>query len=60
VAKVGGGLIEVEQLYGRTHIWSLTLGLRVAAGMTMPRMGRYGAAEDEENGTMKQHHGMMQ
>ena len=61
VAKVGGGLIDVRQLYGRTHIWSLTLGLRVTAGMTMHRMGRYGvAAEEQGNGTMNAHHGTMQ
>jgi hypothetical protein len=60
VAKVGGGIVDVEQLYGRTHIWSLTLGVRVAAGRTMPRMGRYGAAEDEGGPTMHGHHGMMQ
>jgi len=60
VTKVGGGLIEVQQLYGRTHIWSLTLGLRMTAGMTMHRMGRYGAAEDEGDMTKHDHHGMMQ
>ena len=61
VAKVGGGLVDVQQLYGRTHIWSLTLGLRVTAGTTMRRMGRYGAAEEEPgNGTMNAHHGTRQ
>jgi hypothetical protein len=60
IAKVGGGLIDVEQLYGRDHIWSFTLGIRIAAGMAMHRMGRYGAAEDEGGMTMHDHHGMMQ
>jgi hypothetical protein len=60
IAKVGGGLIDVEQLYGRDHIWSVTLGVRIAVGMTMHRMGRYGAAEDEGGMTMHDHHGMMQ
>jgi hypothetical protein len=59
VAQVGGGLVDVRQLYGRTHLWSLTLAVRVSAGMTMHRMGRYGAAEEGE-GAMNQHHGMMQ
>jgi hypothetical protein len=59
VTKVGGGLLDVKQLYGRTSILSLTLALRVSAGMTMPRMGRYGAAE-EEDGAMNAHRGMMQ
>ena len=60
VTKVGGGLIDVEQLYGQTHIWSLTLGLRIAAGMTMHRMGRYGAVEDESEMAMHDHDGMAQ
>jgi hypothetical protein len=47
VAKVGGGLIDVEQLYGSRDLWSLTLGVRISAGGVMHRMGRYGAAEDE-------------
>jgi hypothetical protein len=59
IAKVGGGLIDVKQLYGQTHLWSLTLGFRVAAGLTMHRMGRYGAAEGEDGGTMHDHQGMM-
>ena len=60
VTKVGGGLIDVEQLYGRTHIWSLALGVRLEAGMTMQRMGRYGAAENGDGMTMHEHDGMMQ
>ena len=60
VAKVGGGVVDVKQLYGRTRIWSLTVGVRVAAGMTMHRMGRYGAADDGSGSTMHDHHGMGQ
>jgi len=60
IAKVGGGLVDVEQLYGRDHIWSVTLGVRIAAGMTMHRMGRYGAAEDEGGMIMHDGHGTMQ
>ena len=52
VGKVGGGLFDVEDLYGRDRIWSVTLGLRVAGGAPMHRMGRYGAAED----AMVDHH----
>ena len=40
VAKVGGGVVDVKQLYGRTRIWSLTVGVRVAEGRTMHRTGR--------------------
>jgi hypothetical protein len=47
ITKVGGGLIDVEQLYGGRDLWSLALGVRVSAGHAMHRMGRYGAAEDE-------------
>ena len=47
VAKVGGGLIDVDELYGGRDIWSLALGVRLSAGGAMHRMGRYGAAEDD-------------
>ena len=47
VAKVGGGLIDVEELYGSADIWSLAVGVRLSAGGGMHRMGRYGAAEDD-------------
>jgi hypothetical protein len=46
IAKVGGGVVDVEALYGRRDIWSLTLGLRVLTGGPMHRMGRYGGAEE--------------
>lgn len=51
IAKVGGGLFEVDDLYGRKGFWALALGARVSAGAPMHRMGRYGVAE-EEGGTM--------
>jgi hypothetical protein len=53
IAKVDGGVFDVESVYGADHFWSLTLGLRVGAGMKMHRMGRYGAMEDVE---MAHHH----
>lgn len=56
--SVGGGLFDVVGLYGRDHVWSLSLGVRVSAGMSMHRMGRYGAAVEEE-GPMVMHDGMM-
>jgi hypothetical protein len=52
IAKVGGGLFEVDQLYGRKHFWAAALGVRMSAGAPMHRMGRYGAAE-AEGGTME-------
>jgi hypothetical protein len=60
IAKVGGGLFDLEGLYGRDHIWSLTLGVRIAAGAPMHRMGRYGAAEEMEPMSMPGHAGMEQ
>jgi hypothetical protein len=59
VTTVGGGLFDVVGLYGRDHVWSLSLGVRVAAGMAMHRMGRYGAAAEEGEGPMKMSGGMM-
>jgi len=58
IAKVGAGLFDVAGLYGRNHIWSLTLGVRVGAGMSMHRMGRYGAAEEAGAMSMHQDGGM--
>jgi hypothetical protein len=58
VAKVGAGLFDVVGLYGRNHLWSLTLGARFVAGAPMHRMGRYGAAEEAGSMSMPQHGGM--
>ncbi len=44
VGKVGGGLFDLEGLYGGSDFWTFSLGLRIDAGAPMPRMGRYGAA----------------
>ncbi len=43
VTDVGGGLFSSRDLYGRRSFWSLTAGVRLAAG-EMHRMGRYGVA----------------
>jgi hypothetical protein len=57
IDKVGGGLFDVSQLYGRNHFWSFSIGVRVAAGDEMHRMGRYGVAEDRDMMQgMKHHH----
>ena len=60
ISMVGGGVVEVDQLFGRDHIWSLALGVRLAAGMAMHRMGRYGAAEENDQMIVHHHEGMMQ
>ena len=35
---------DPRQFYGSDHIWSVSLGLRLAFGMSHMRMGRYGVA----------------
>jgi hypothetical protein len=60
IAKVGGGLFDVTGLYGRDHVWSLSLGVRLTGGPAMHRMGRYGAAEEPQEMSMHDHHGMDQ
>jgi hypothetical protein len=59
VGKVGGGLFDVAGLYGRSHIWTVTLGVRVTAGPPMHRMGRYGASAEPE-AAMQEHGGAHQ
>ena len=44
IGKVGGGLFDVRQVYGKESFWSWTLGVRVGFGGGTHRMGRYGAA----------------
>jgi hypothetical protein len=56
IAKVGGGLFDVDALYGQSHFWSLTAGLRLGLGAPLHRMGRYGAVD--EPGGDDQHHRM--
>ncbi|MFL5494714.1 MAG: hypothetical protein ACJ8DC_10070, partial [Gemmatimonadales bacterium] len=53
IAKVGGGLFDVDQRYGNSSFWSLTIGMRLELGHALPRMGRYGALE--ERGAMADH-----
>jgi hypothetical protein len=44
VTNVGGGLFDVQQVYGKDSFWSFTLALRLTFGGGTHRMGRYGAA----------------
>lgn len=41
IARVGGGVFDPRQYYGRTRGYQITAGARLAAGMQMPCMGRY-------------------
>jgi hypothetical protein len=53
IAKVGGGLFDVRDLYGGRAFWSLTAGVRLGLGQSPHRMGRYGALA--ESGEMAHH-----
>jgi hypothetical protein len=52
IARVGGGVFDPATFYGRTRGASLTIGVRLSAGMRMPRMGRY------DMGPVRGHHEM--
>jgi hypothetical protein len=39
---------DPRQFYGSDRIWSFSIGLKVALGMSHMRMGRYGVAIAEE------------
>ena len=41
------GLFEPERFYGSRDIWTVSLGVRMAAGDAHHRMGRYGVARPE-------------
>ena len=41
IGRVGGGVFDPQILYGRTSGYQISVGVRLAAGMRMPRMGRY-------------------
>lgn len=45
IARTGGGVFDPTVFYGRTHGASVTIGIRLAAGMRVHRMGRYQPAE---------------
>jgi hypothetical protein len=40
IARVGGGVFDPQIQYGRTKGFAVSAGVRLAAGMRMPRMGR--------------------
>jgi hypothetical protein len=53
IAKLGGGIFDVDQLYGKNSFWSISLGVQAAFGGGVHRMGRYGAAST--GGSIHQH-----
>ena len=44
VTVVTGPFIDLSDLYGRNDLWVLSVGIRIAAGAPVHRMGRYGVA----------------
>jgi hypothetical protein len=52
IARVGGGVFDPQVFFGRTRGVALTLGVRLATGMRMHRMGRYGSWPSEPTGRM--------
>jgi hypothetical protein len=44
IARVGGGVFDPLAFYGRTSGFSISVGLRLGAGMRVHRMGRYAPA----------------
>jgi hypothetical protein len=52
IARVGGGVFDPLVFFGRTRGVALTLGVRLATGMRMHRMGRYGGWPSEATGRM--------
>jgi hypothetical protein len=44
VEEVTGAIFDPAAFYGSTELWSVSIGLRLRAGMQHGRMGRYGQA----------------
>lgn len=52
IARVGGGVFDPQTFFGRTRGTALTLGIRLASGMRMHRMGRYDVGVPGATGRM--------
>lgn len=53
------GVFDAERRYGSSHMWMLTAGIRLRAGSSHGRMGRYGVALADEGMMSMQGDGMM-
>lgn len=53
IARVGGGVFDPATFYGREHGIALTVGVRLASGMHMARMGRYEPAAESHMAGME-------
>lgn len=49
VTSITGAAFVPDDFYGRSTIWSVTLGLRLDAGMLGHRMGRYGVLAESSH-----------
>jgi hypothetical protein len=58
MTAVGGGLFDPVSFYGRSSFWSVSVGVRLGAGLPLHRMGRYGVAQDTASDMEKEHHGL--
>ena len=45
IASLFGAGFDPVAIYGRDRFWSVSVAVRVGLGMSMHRMGRYGAVE---------------
>jgi hypothetical protein len=55
IADVGGGLFDARSFYGKDSFWSISVGVRLALGMAIDRMGRYGVAQDTAPAISRRH-----
>jgi hypothetical protein len=55
--KALGGLFNPSAFYGKPSFWSLSIGVRLGAGLPLHRMGRYGVAQDTAYVNETHHHG---
>jgi hypothetical protein len=53
IARVGGGVFDPNTFYGREHGASVTIGMRLALGMRMHRMGRYAPETEPDMSRMQ-------
>jgi hypothetical protein len=57
VSDVGEGLFDAQSFYGKSSVWSISMGIRLSIGMPLHRMGRYAVAQDTALFGERAHHG---
>jgi hypothetical protein len=58
MSQVGGGIFDIQAMYGKASFWSLGVGIRMSFGSAMHRMGRYGVAQSRPHSGQPEHHGL--